>query len=151
MQPLGEGWKHPSHRRAIPVDNAGERRIPRGGSLQESEFRVWPEAIDPQTSKLSQDLEIDSLNTLLLLSGLRTQEQRFHNGHHRIFPPSATPDTSRSPSQPNVSNPEHPSNDLLFHDPSTWSTLASYPVLPSDDQFTFHAPDPTYQIDGYME
>ncbi|KAI3117977.1 hypothetical protein CBS147326_9959 [Penicillium roqueforti] len=32
-----------------PVDNAGERRIPRGGSLQESEFRVWPAAIDPQT------------------------------------------------------------------------------------------------------
>lgn len=32
-----------------PVDNAGERRIPRGGSLQESGFRVWPAAIDPQT------------------------------------------------------------------------------------------------------
>lgn len=32
-----------------PVDNADERRIPRGGSLQESEFRVWPAAIDPQT------------------------------------------------------------------------------------------------------
>jgi hypothetical protein len=32
-----------------PVDDAGERRIPRGGSLQESEFRVWPAAIDPQT------------------------------------------------------------------------------------------------------
>ena len=35
-----------------PVDNAGERRIPRGGSLQESGFRVWPAAIDPQTPKV---------------------------------------------------------------------------------------------------
>lgn len=32
-----------------PVDNAGERRIPRGGSLQESKFQVWPAAIRPQT------------------------------------------------------------------------------------------------------
>lgn len=32
-----------------PVDNADERRIPRGGSLQESEFQVWSATIDPQT------------------------------------------------------------------------------------------------------
>ena len=32
-----------------PVDNAGERRIPQGGSLQESRFQVWPAAIHPQT------------------------------------------------------------------------------------------------------
>ena len=32
-----------------PVDNADERRIPRGGSLQESKFQVWPAAIRPQT------------------------------------------------------------------------------------------------------
>jgi hypothetical protein len=31
------------------VDNAGEQRIPRGGSLQESKFQVWPAAIRPQT------------------------------------------------------------------------------------------------------
>jgi hypothetical protein len=31
------------------VDNADERRIPRGGSLQESRFQVWPAAIRPQT------------------------------------------------------------------------------------------------------
>jgi hypothetical protein len=32
-----------------PVDNAGGRRIPQGGSLQESRFQVWPAAIHPQT------------------------------------------------------------------------------------------------------
>jgi hypothetical protein len=32
-----------------PVDNADEQRIPRGGSLQESKFQVWPTAIRPQT------------------------------------------------------------------------------------------------------
>jgi hypothetical protein len=32
-----------------PVDNAGERRIPRGGSPQESWCQVWPAAIRPQT------------------------------------------------------------------------------------------------------
>jgi hypothetical protein len=31
------------------VDNAGERRIPRGGSPQESWCQVWPAAIRPQT------------------------------------------------------------------------------------------------------
>ena len=31
------------------MDNADERRIPRGGSLQESKFQVWPAAIRPQT------------------------------------------------------------------------------------------------------
>jgi len=32
-----------------PVDDAGERRIPRGGSPQESWCQVWPAAIRPQT------------------------------------------------------------------------------------------------------
>jgi hypothetical protein len=32
-----------------PVDNTDERRIPQGGSLQESRFQVWPAAIRPQT------------------------------------------------------------------------------------------------------
>lgn len=31
------------------MDNAGERRIPRGGSPQESRCQVWPAAIRPQT------------------------------------------------------------------------------------------------------
>ena len=31
------------------MDNAGGRRIPRGGSLQESKCQVWPAAIRPQT------------------------------------------------------------------------------------------------------
>lgn len=31
------------------MDNADERRIPQGGSLQESRFQVWPAAIHPQT------------------------------------------------------------------------------------------------------
>ena len=31
------------------MDNAGGQRIPRGGSLQESKFQVWPAAIRPQT------------------------------------------------------------------------------------------------------
>ena len=31
------------------MDNAGEQRIPRGGSLQESKFQVWPAAIRPQS------------------------------------------------------------------------------------------------------
>ena len=35
-----------------PVDDAGERRIPRGGSLQESKFQVWPAANHPQTPSL---------------------------------------------------------------------------------------------------
>ena len=38
------GWEGPD-----PVDNAGGRRIPRGGSLQESKCQVWPAAIRPQT------------------------------------------------------------------------------------------------------
>lgn len=32
-----------------PVDNADERRIPRGGSPRESRYRDWPAANDPQT------------------------------------------------------------------------------------------------------
>jgi hypothetical protein len=43
-----------------------------------------------------------------------------------------------------VANPGHPSNDLLYHDPSTWSTLPSYPIPPSNDQFNFHAPNSTH-------
>jgi hypothetical protein len=35
-----------------PRGHADERRIPRGGSLQESEYRVWPAASDPQTPTL---------------------------------------------------------------------------------------------------
>ncbi|KAF3015454.1 hypothetical protein E8E15_004011 [Penicillium rubens] len=35
-------------------------------------------------------------------------------------------------------------NDLLYHDPSTWSTLPSYPIPPSNDQFNFHAPNSTH-------
>ncbi|OQE13769.1 hypothetical protein PENFLA_c043G03705 [Penicillium flavigenum] len=35
-------------------------------------------------------------------------------------------------------------NDLLYHDPSTWSTLPSYPIPLSNEQFTFHAPDSTH-------
>jgi hypothetical protein len=31
------------------VDNADERRIPKGGFLQESRFQVWPAANHPQT------------------------------------------------------------------------------------------------------
>ena len=58
-------------------------------------------------------------------------------------PSGATPDILRSPLQ-EASNPEQPNNDLLYHDPSTWSTLPSYPVPPSNDQFTLHPPDPTY-------
>ncbi|KAJ6150591.1 hypothetical protein N7471_001790 [Penicillium samsonianum] len=43
-----------------------------------------------------------------------------------------------------MSNPQRPSNDLLFQDPYTWSTLPSYTVPPSNHS-TFHAPtDPTF-------
>jgi hypothetical protein len=42
--PSGEGSR--------PRGHANEWRIPRGGSLQESEFQVWPAAIDPQTPTL---------------------------------------------------------------------------------------------------
>jgi hypothetical protein len=37
------GWRNQPH------GHAGERRIPRGGDLQESEFQVWSATIDPQT------------------------------------------------------------------------------------------------------
>jgi hypothetical protein len=51
-RPLGRGLAAaygPRVEGPDPVDNAGERRIPRGGSPQESKCQVWPAAIRPQT------------------------------------------------------------------------------------------------------